>query len=129
MRITVFRLKQNETTTIGLMYLESDLFCYTLEDVTRDEKIYGKTAIDAGIYKVVLTRSNRFKRIMPLLLDVPKFKGIRIHGGNTHENTEGCILVAKRLLNDNTIQGSMEDGLTKRLEGIEDITIEIIDAF
>lgn len=129
MRITVFRLKQNETTTIGLMYLESELFCYTLEDVTRDEKIYGKTAIDAGIYKVVLTRSNRFKRIMPLLLDVPKFKGIRIHGGNTHENTEGCILVAKRLLNDNTIQGSMEDGLTKRLEGIEDITIEIIDAF
>lgn len=129
MRITVYRLKQNKTTTIGLMYLESELFCYTLEDVTRDEKIYGETAIDAGIYKVILSRSNRFKRVMPLLLDVPKFKGIRIHGGNTHENTEGCILVAKRLLDDNTIQGSMEKELTRRLEGVEDITIEIINCF
>lgn len=133
MRITVYRLRQNKTTTIGLMFLESELFGYTLEDVTRDKKVYGKTAIDAGVYGVKLTMSNRFKRIMPLLLGVPKFEGIRIHGGNTHHNTEGCILVAKRLLNDNTIQGSLEKVLTERLKkhsrNGENITIEIINCF
>ena len=115
MKITVDRLEQNDTTTIGKMYIDDEYFGYTLEDVTRDEKVYGETAIDAGTYRVILTMSNRFKRVMPLLLDVPKFTGIRIHGGNTHKNTEGCILVAKRRLNSSTIQGSLERELTSKM--------------
>jgi len=115
MKITVDRLEQNDTTTIGKMYIDDEYFGYTLEDVTRDEKVYGETAIDAGTYKVVLTMSSRFKRMMPLLLGVSKFTGIRIHGGNTHRNTEGCILVAKRRLNSSTIQGSLERELTSKM--------------
>ena len=129
MKIRVERLTMTSTTTIGKMYLNDEYFCYTLEDVIREDKIKHQTAIDAGTYIVALSTSNRFKRLMPLLMNVPKFKGIRIHGGNTHKNTSGCIIVAKKRLDDNTIQGTMEKELTNILKEYDDIEIQIIDKF
>ena len=55
------------------------------------EKVYGKTCIPNGTYTVVLSYSNRFKRILPELLNVPHFLGIRIHSLNHSGQTEGCI--------------------------------------
>lgn len=65
---------------------------YVLEDAVRPAKIKGKTAIPAGRYQIVITPSNRFKRDLPLLLNVPNYEGIRIHAGNTAADTEGCLL-------------------------------------
>ena len=59
------------------------------------EKVYGKTAIPRGLYKVTTSQSYRFKRVLPEVLDVPGFTGIRVHGGNTAEDTLGCILVGQ----------------------------------
>ena len=79
--------------------IENDpLFCNTLEDVVRvlrskEDKIEGETAIPAGKYQVVMSFSNRFQRILPLLLKVPYFTGVRIHRGNFDKDTDGCILV------------------------------------
>lgn len=85
--------------TIGNLFLEDSFFCNTLEDRVRDlpkeMKIPAFTAIPPGLYRIVMSFSRRFKKILPELLYVPFFEGIRIHPGNTEEDTSGCILVGK----------------------------------
>lgn len=93
MELLLKRLHKTSNSTIGELYVNGVFECYTLEDVERVVKIKNETAIPKGKYKVVITYSNRFKRDLPLLLNVPNFEGVRIHSGNTNHDTEGCILV------------------------------------
>lgn len=84
---------QTSDTTLGRLFMGPNDYFYSCEDLQRPTKIYGRTAIPVGKYEVIITMSNRFKRRLPLLLDVPQFEGIRIHTGNTSEDTDGCILL------------------------------------
>lgn len=93
MNIEVIRTTKTDKSTIGEMYIDGQFFCHTLEDVVRDKKIYGETAIPTGKYEVIVNYSNRFKQQMPLLLNVPNFEGIRIHIGNDSSSTSGCLLI------------------------------------
>lgn len=95
MKLKLERVYKAETYTIGNLYIDGKFFSDTLEDRVRPDgvKVYGETAIPFGTYRVIINRSNRFKRMMPLLLNVPNFEGIRIHNGNTEHDTSGCILV------------------------------------
>jgi hypothetical protein len=95
MDIQVVRKEFSGQSTIGEMSLDGAFECYTLEDVVRPVKIKGITAIPAGSYEVVVNFSERFQRLLPLLLNVPNYDGVRIHPGNTDRDTEGCILVGK----------------------------------
>jgi hypothetical protein len=78
--------------TWGKLYIDNTFYCYTIEDAVRAQKIPGRTAIPAGRYLIRITPSARFKRRLPELIDVPNYKGVRIHPGNTIEDTEGCLL-------------------------------------
>jgi hypothetical protein len=95
MKLHLKRLHKTEFSTIGELTVDGLFQCYTLEDKEREIKIKAETAIPKGTYKVIITLSARFKTLLPLIVDVPGFEGIRIHPGNTNHDTEGCILVGK----------------------------------
>jgi hypothetical protein len=134
MKLKLVRKWFSATATIGELYLDDAFQCYTLEDVVRvpgASKVYGKTAIAAGIYNVVITMSNRFKRLLPLLLNVPEFEGVRIHPGNTSKDTDGCLLVGETKQLPDFIGNSRVAfaNLFKQLEVAKTpITIEICNA-
>ena len=95
MELKLNRIFLGSSATIGELLVNDKHLCDTLEDRVRPEgeKVYGKTAIPEGMYEVKLTHSPRFKKILPEILNVPNFSGIRIHTGNSSKDTEGCILV------------------------------------
>lgn len=103
MNLRLLREPSVGLTTLGALYLDDVWFCWTLEDEIRERagepvsrwKVYGETAIKAGRYRVVLSRSQRFGRVLPELLQVEGFTGIRIHAGNKRQDSLGCILVGR----------------------------------
>ena len=127
MQITVKRLHKTNTSTIGELLIDGIFQCYTLEDVERPVKIKNETAIPKGTYKVIINQSNRFRRLLPLLLDVPNFEGVRIHSGNSNHDTEGCILVGQSR-NKNYIGQSRKafEKLFKKMQAAKNITITIL---
>ena len=130
MKIVLHRQKSSDKSTIGTIYIDGKFECYSLEDIERPEKIKGETAIPAGTYKVVLTQSPRFGRILPLLVDVPNYEGIRIHPGNTDKDTDGCILPGQSQGKDFVGNSRLAfDALFAKLQAAKDpITIEIRSA-
>jgi hypothetical protein len=126
MKIEVKRLHRTDNSTIGELTIDGKFECYTLEDVERYVKIKGETAIPKGTYKVIINQSNRFKRLLPLLIGVPNFEGVRIHAGNSNHDTEGCILVGQnRSVDYITKSRKAFDSLFKKMQGAKNITITI----
>lgn len=129
MKLRLIRKLLHEDSTIGELLIDGYFECYTLEDKVRPlgEKIPGRTAIPAGTYKLVIDQSDRFQRLMPHLLDVPNFDGIRIHSGNTDKDTEGCILVGSTVVNENFIGNSkgVFDQLFAKLKSTFDLGEEV----
>lgn len=134
-------LKRDPTTpegTFGKLSVDGVYDCETLEDEVREVegqsvkewKISGETAIPRGRYRVLVTWSPRFKRELPLLIDVPGFDGVRIHAGNTEFDTEGCILVgqgrkADRLIDSRVALAELIADIDEALRGGEECWIEI----
>lgn len=126
MELKIDRRYKGPKYTIGSLYVDGSYFCDTLEDTDRGidssmspaditkKKIYGKTAIPTGTYKVNLNVvSPKFKDRswakpyggkVPRLMNVPGFEGVLIHPGNTDSDTSGCILIGR-----NTIVGRVTD--------------------
>ena len=114
MKLRLKRIAKKATYTIGRLYINDVYFCDTIEDRDRGltnsmsslevskKKVYGETAIPTGTYLVQLTYSPKFAKyswckngLVPAVLNVPGFDGIRIHPGNTAKDSLGCILVGE----------------------------------
>jgi len=147
MKLLLKRKYKAATYTIGDLFVDGRFFCHTIEDAVRSlpvrcpdtpagrscrcrEKVYARTAIPAGTYKVTMAYSPRFKRVLPYLHDVPHFLGILIHSGNTEEDSAGCIIVGR-----NTVKGKVtesrktSDALNALLAKASDIEIEIAEVW
>lgn len=96
-------------STIGELYVDGAFECFILEDRFRpppEPKVFGQTAIPCGHFEVRITPSPRFKRDLPLVMDVPGFKGIRIHAGNDASHTEGCLLPGRKRETDKVLEST-----------------------
>lgn len=135
MKLRVERLWKKPAYTVGRLFVDEQFFCNTLEDTVRDlsneKKVYGKTAIPYGEYKVVYNWSPKFGRNLPRLLNVPAFEGILIHPGNTADDSAGCILVGRntevgRLTESRYTSDKLNVLIEDAQRGGESITIEIV---
>ena len=112
MKLKLERYQSSEKATLGTLSIDGELVCWTLEDVDRHlevdphAKIPGQTAIPRGTYEVIIDFSNHFQRLLPHVLDVPGYEGVRIHAGNTDKDTEGCILCGGKPLSEDFIPNS-----------------------
>ncbi len=113
-KLLLERYAFGQKATLGKLYADGEQVAYALEDVMREItgepvaswKIYGQTAIPKGMYKVITDFSQHFGHVLPHVLDVPGFEGIRIHPGNTDADTDGCILVGGKPTGDDFIPNS-----------------------
>ena len=114
MKLTLNRKPSLGNSTMGALYIDGGFACYTLEDEVREVpgqpvsqwKIKGATAIPAGEYIVSLQYSPRFGPDTLTLHNVPGFEYIRMHAGNAHADTEGCILLGMRATDASLIGGT-----------------------
>lgn len=118
-----------DNSSIGSLYVDGVFECYILEDRDRGlsdtmslekiagTKVYGKTCIPYGRYEVDWTMSARFKKMMPILLNVKGYVGIRIHAGNTEIDSLGCLLCGRLKLNDRISESTLATNrLYKKIE-------------
>lgn len=103
MELLLERKYPKNNYTIGNLFINGKFYCNIIEDTVRDFnkngtfdcgelKISGHTAIPYGKYEIQVTYSPKFKRKLPLLLNVKHFEGIRIHRGNTEKDSSGCLI-------------------------------------
>ena len=124
--------------TIGKLFINNEYFCDTIEDIDRGlkssmsveyikkKKVYAKTAIPTGTYKIEMTYSSKFKCILPLLVNVKGFSGIRIHRGNTEIDSSGCIIIGENKVKGKVINSTRyEIALVNKLLDEDDIEITI----
>jgi hypothetical protein len=142
MNLILKRTDFTDKSTIGELTINGKFICYVLEDKDRGLKdlmdvkeisrlkLFGVTAIPYGTYKVDLTMSNRFKKVLPILYKVKGFEGIRIHSGNTAEHSLGCLIVGRKKGVNKVTESLLAMGdLMSILEHVpdhEEITISII---
>ena len=152
MKLKVIRFSSQKDSTSGLLFDTTDVtkfLCYTLEDERREEKVVAETRIPAGVYSILLRKEGGFHgrytkkygdmhKGMLHVQDVPNFKWILIHTGNTDEHTAGCLILGDSqennvLMKDGFIGRSVQaykrvyPPIAEALENGEEVTIEYVD--
>ena len=142
MELKLIRKYRKTDYTIGILYVNNKYFCEILEDTDRGLKdsmsleeikkikIKDQTCIPYGIYKILMTYSPKYKKIMPLVNNVKGFEGIRIHSGNTNKDTSGCLLpgfnkIKGQVINSRETFNKLYNLIQTAINNKENVTIEI----
>ena len=112
MYLKLIRNKPQGNAISGRLVINGRYFCNTLERV--------EYQIPAICYSVRVTMSPRFKRLLPIVQNVPQRSGIRIHRGTKPEHSTGCVLVPADKETELT-------NLLKNAQSNEEIILEVID--
>ena len=142
MKLRLERKYRNSKYCIDKLYINGKYFSDALEDPDRgltdsmslEEikkiKVKRDTCIPYGTYNITITYSPRFKKNLPLINNVKGFEGIRIHSGNTPQDTEGCLLlgfnkVKGRVIDSKVTVNKFIDMVQEALNKGEKVTITI----
>lgn len=112
MKVKIWRKWPRKGYCIGVLYVSGKRLCEVLEDEDRglvqtmptgkinQLKVWGATAIPKGTYRVALSVSPKFKDrawakkydgLVPEILNVKGYSGVRIHPANSADQVEGCV--------------------------------------
>lgn len=152
MRLLIDRKWKKDTYTIGIIYINGARFSEVIEDKdrglkdsmsdleVRSKKVYGKTAIPTGKYKIAFTYSSKFaartwaSKYNGKVLEIPNvkgFSGVRIHPGNTADDSLGCILPGRNLEKGKVLQSTkyyyklLDEYILPAIRKGEEVTLEI----
>lgn len=136
MHLEILRHTFTQKSTCATLSVDGKFFSDVLEDADRhleiptNKKIDKQSAMPRGTYRITITFSNRFQKYMIQIMNVPGFEGIRIHGGRTQDDTEGCPLVG-HYVDDYTITDGIAtsnrlfDLVESAIKSGESVTIEV----
>lgn len=104
--ISVVRFDYKPNHTKSMIFVDGEFFSFGLEPEYKGGiPIFGdRDLIPEGVYKVVLSFSPKFRRVLPEVLNVPFNSGIRIHAGNKPTDTSGCLLPGSYFVGDTLIK-------------------------
>lgn len=117
MNLLLQRIYDNGDSTIGALFINNELQCFTLEDQHQDKKIKGETRIPAGIYQLKIRQeltdlTKKYRLRFPWfkyhieITNIPNFVGVYLHIGNNDDNSAGCVLTGNTVNKDGTLLNS-----------------------
>jgi len=128
MKLEVLRISSQEDSTSGILFNivdgKREFICYTLEDQAQDRKVMHETRIPEGTYEIKLRtvggfhakyteRYGNMHKGMLHVIDVPNFKYILIHTGNTDDHTSGCLIIGESQTSNRTKKDGFVGSSTK----------------
>jgi hypothetical protein len=143
MLLELRRVMQHGEATLGALFVDGALACFTLEDAWHADKVPGATRIPAGRYIVAVRTYGAthqkyaarydFHRGMLELLSVPNYSDVLIHIGNTERDTAGCILVGDSIHASMFLEASLVayrrvyNQVMKAIDNVQGVVIEVSD--
>ena len=113
MYIKLIRNEPRGNAITGRLVINGRFFCNTLERVGYQ--------IPAICYPVRVTQSPRFKRLLPIVQNVPQRSGIRFHRGTKPQHSTGCILIPADK------EKALTDLILQAQQSHEEIILEVTD--